>query len=279
MKKVFDYIKKHLIFSVFVIFVLIPVFIYFLSTVPFLPSGGNDWAGFWGGYVGAIIGGICTVIGVYWTIEYSQESYKEDVRNRTLPYISLFALQQDISINLLEFTSGRLQSTGHSLQTDEPRTYREYRLEKGFIIIQNEQIEYKRKLTERQEELVKNGGLEEINRDGIKSLYDRKILSIPIELENVGNGVALHFRVGLYKSKEEEPKFILPVDLKVGEKMYIHIFSENYNNSIGEYTLGVYYEDILNNSYSQLFKFLIGKDETTGKLFSSLDLSGKQLKV
>ncbi|MDW2797397.1 hypothetical protein RZO55_07385 [Clostridium boliviensis] len=61
-----------------------------------MPSGGNDWSGFWGGYIGAIIGGVCTVIGVYWIIEYSQENNKEDVRKRVLPYMALTVLHKEI---------------------------------------------------------------------------------------------------------------------------------------------------------------------------------------
>lgn len=276
MKKVFDYIKKHPVFLIIVVLVLIPVIIYFLSVIPLLPSGGNDWSGFWGGYIGAIIGGICTVIGVHWTIEYSQENYQEDVRNRTLPYISLSALQQDILMDLLHFSSEQLNGGNATEQINESSTYREYRLNKVFIIIEKDKINYKKDLTDRQEELVKCGGLEEEHRDGITCLVDRKIISAPIELENVGNGVALQFRVGLNKIDDKDPKFILPLDLKIGEKMCLHIFSEYSNDIIGDYLLEVYYKDILNNSYCQKFKFKIEKDGSQNRAFSSLELCSKQ---
>lgn len=278
MKKIFDYIKKHLVFSIIVVSVLIPVLIYFLTVIPILPSGNNDWAGFWGGYIGAIIGGICTVIGVYWTIEYSQENYKEDVRNRTLPYISLYALQQDIITDLLMFSSRQLYDTENVNSDNELNMYREYRLEKVFIVIENKEIKYKKELTERQEKLIQNGGLEEVHKHGVSSLIDRRIVSVPIELENVGNGVALQFRVGLYKIEEEKPGFVFPFDFKVGEKLCLHIFAENNYDSIGEYMLEVNYMDILNNSYCQKFEFNIKKNEVENKVFSTLDLSGKQIR-
>ena len=41
------------------------------------------------GYYGAVIGAAIAVYGVFLTIRYSQKNYKEDVRNRTLPYITL----------------------------------------------------------------------------------------------------------------------------------------------------------------------------------------------
>ena len=278
MKKIFDYIKKHLVFSIIVVSVLIPVLIYFLSVIPLLPSGDNDWAGFWGGYIGAIIGGICTVIGVYWTIEYSQDNYKEDVRNRSLPYISLYALQQDKLTSLLQFTSMGLNDTENIIPASESNKYREYRLEKVFMVIENKEIDYKKKLNERQEKLIENGGLEEVYKDGVTSLCYKKIVSVPIELENVGNGVALQFRVGLYKIEDEKPKFLLPFDLRVGKKMYLHIFSENCIDSFGEYMLEVHYEDILNNVYYQKFEFKIEKGEAGNRFFTSLSLSGKQIR-
>ena len=278
MKEKIEFLKKHpfLVFSV--IFIFIPLIIYLLSVVQWMPSGDNDWAGFWGGYIGAIIGGICTVIGVYWTIDYSQENYKEDVRNRTLPYISLYALQQDRLTDLLISTSRCIKDTEDLNPINESNKYREYRLEKIFMVIENKEISYKKELTERQEKLIENGGMEEVYKEGITSLYSRKIVSVPIELENVGNGIALQFNVGLNRLEDKEPKFLFPFDLKVGEKMCIHIFSEYTSNIIGDYVLEVHYEDLLNNSYHQKFEFKVEKDESRNRIFTSLELCGKQVR-
>lgn len=279
MKEKIEFLKKHpfLVFSV--IFIFIPLIIYLLSVVQWMPSGDNDWAGFWGGYVGAIIGGICTVIGVYWTIEYSQENYKEDVRNRSLPYISLCALQQEKPSDLQQLISMMGYTDTKNDKSDiDLKKYREYRLEKCYIVIENNEIDYIKELTERQEKMVANDGWEGIGTDGSTKAYKKNMVSVPIELENVGNGVALHFIVGLYKAKDNKPKFILPLDLKVGDKMYLHIFSEDYTTCFGEYILEVHYQDILNNKYCQRFEYKLEKGESQNSASSSLSLSGEQIR-
>lgn len=65
---------KWLALIIFMIFIVIPVIIYLLSTVPMFPVGGNnDWAGFWGGYIGALVGGIITLYVMQGTIESEKE--------------------------------------------------------------------------------------------------------------------------------------------------------------------------------------------------------------
>lgn len=44
-------------------------------------------------YYGTIVASAIAVYGVFLTIRYSQENYKEDVRNRTLPFITIDMLK------------------------------------------------------------------------------------------------------------------------------------------------------------------------------------------
>ena len=57
-----------------------------------------------------------------------------------------------------------------------------------------------------------------------KAYIKKDMLSIPLDVENVGNGTAVNFRVGLNK-KTTESLYMLPQALKQGRSMYIHIFS------------------------------------------------------
>ena len=76
---------------------------------------------------------------------------------------------------------------------------------------------------------------------------------MPFELENVGNGVANDFRIGLNPQtvKEEEWKYTPSIPLKVGQTLYIHIYCEDGDKSEGGYILDMEYEDIYGNRYSQ----------------------------
>ena len=65
--------KKEIIQVLALILIPVPVFVYLLSVIPFLPSGGNDWAGFWGAYLGAIIGACVTVWGIKKTVNENRK--------------------------------------------------------------------------------------------------------------------------------------------------------------------------------------------------------------
>lgn len=73
-KAILTWIKKYKKTAVLcgglVILIVVPLVVYGLSEVSFLPvTGGNDWAGFWGGYIGAIIGGLITLFVMKYTIQ------------------------------------------------------------------------------------------------------------------------------------------------------------------------------------------------------------------
>lgn len=283
MIKILRWIKEHLGISILLTIVIIPIVIYFLSVLPLLPSGkNNDWAGFWGGYLGAIIGGICTVVGVYWTIQYTRENYEKDIRNRTLPYMALTALERAGRRNLLNLWREQDHESDVGNQIEDEEGYKEYRRDKIFIVINDGTIQYQKKLSKEQENLVKNSGIIKINNGNTKSIVDRGIISVPFELENVGNGAALLFRVGLNKKGEKDAKYLVPSNLKIGERIYVHIFSENNIKSdanLGDYLFEIYYEDIFHNEYRQKYDFGIRREEGKTNAIAVLDLGGRQEQI
>ena len=52
---------------------------------------------------------------------------------------------------------------------------------------------------------------------------------MPMKLENVGNGAAIDFMVGLHHENSERgsSKYILPHHLKVGDSFYIQVFIDD----------------------------------------------------
>ena len=90
---------------------------------------------------------------------------------------------------------------------------------------------------------------------------------MPLEVENVGNGAATVFSIGLNSLKiaPEKWKFSLARNLKVGEKYQIGIFCDDCDEkSCGEYRLCVSYYDILGNGYEQNFKFSVSENKWRG---------------
>lgn len=86
------------------------------------------------------------------------------------------------------------------------------------------------------------------------------LVSVPLEVENVGNGTAINLRIGLNKATNIKPVYITTINLKQNMTIYIHIFSENpTDNDLAEYNLEFYYNDIYKRKYAQKYIFSIKK--------------------
>lgn len=75
-----------------IIFIVIPLLVYILSTVPLFPVGGNnDWSGFWGGYIGSIIGGIITLYVMFESMKKEKENQQERTKENEKKEIAICA--------------------------------------------------------------------------------------------------------------------------------------------------------------------------------------------
>jgi hypothetical protein len=83
-----DFIRKHKRLSIFLfiaLLIIIPVIVWLLYPFGMISSGFT--AGDIITYIGAIIAGLSTIIGVYLSVQTSQEGYKKDQKGRVLPYV------------------------------------------------------------------------------------------------------------------------------------------------------------------------------------------------
>ncbi len=175
-----------------------------------------------------ILGAFLAAYGVYLTIKYTQVNYKEDIRQRVLPFISLNTLRSKSYFNVF----------AHPLEirdNDELKPvegfYREYKRNEIYFVIEGGEVFVKTNLTKEQRDLLKQGGCRWISDSPNQfSFVDMDLVSIPLELYNVGNGAAINLRIGLNPIATEH-KYITPLMLKVGDMLYIHIYSENQNEN------------------------------------------------
>jgi hypothetical protein len=227
-------------------------------------------------FYGTILGSILAVYGVFKTIQYTQDNYRKDFVNRVLPYMALTNLEKESKFNW--FTS----TCEPPDEQDSISEYREYKLNKIFFIISDGKISVMNKLDKRQITLVHNrGSLDIPDSNGRVYMVDYNLISIPLIIENVGNGAAIAFRVGLNRKDTDERnrKYIVPQNLKRGEKFYVHLYSENPQNtqlSCGDYILEIHYEDIYGNKYKQCYGFYIRYNTAMQYLEASLECVGKQ---
>ncbi|MCC8195663.1 MAG: hypothetical protein LIO49_02445 [Ruminococcus sp.] len=111
-------------------------------------------------------------------------------------------------------------------------------------------------------------------------LYPVDYSSLPLEIENVGNGTAVNLRIGFnYADNKESHEFLIPTMLKQNQTIYINIFSTEKPEIIcGEYVLEFSYEDIYKNKYGQQFPVKFEKAED-GQGSPSIILDGKQKRI
>lgn len=127
-KTIWAWIKMHkketVLWSV-VILIVVPLAVYGLSEISFLPvTGGNDWAGFWGGYIGAIIGGLITLFVMQYTIK------SENVKSKRQEKIQYFNDVIKISAEFFEVVGNLAMKMTRYMATPTNEKYEQV-LEEG----------------------------------------------------------------------------------------------------------------------------------------------------
>ena len=208
------------------------------------------------GFYGSVLGGICTVLGVALTILYTQNQFSEEIRNRSLPFILVTLLETKFKFNVLP----ELQSESTKNETEDLEIeigYKDYKLDSICIVLEGGKVEYKKRIPEPYKKLISNYGRKEVEKDGIINYIQCPFIYVPMELENVGNGSAINFRIG-FNSISKKCLYTNPRNLKLGDIINIYLVSENSKEksgekNIGEYFFDIVYEDIYGNRYLQRY--------------------------
>ena len=225
-------------------------------------------------YYGTIVAAVIAIYGIFVTIQYSQKSYKDDVRDRSMPFIVIDMLKTSSYRNLMK--------PNNAEATTEPiEGYREYKLTDYYCILDKGKIEYKTGLTKSQQDLLNNGGMRWVTCENGASMQVVDEICIPFEIENVGNATAIRMRYGInHKEASEVDRRYLPsISLKPGIPIMFHVFSEDCSKNsltLGQYILSFYYEDIYSNRYEQYFDINIECNDEKNCPTCSVDMSHVQ---
>lgn len=226
-------------------------------------------------YYGTIVAAVSGIVGVYLTVRISNKNYRDDARNRVLPFIAVNVLDVKQPDSFLEgFEEKSYADMGNDpiildslLGKNRNHLY--------FVIDGNSKIRATDSLPDDEADKVKNARVTwRRGQDG--TLYQRNSahISMPFMLENVGNGVAKNLRMGLSYGGNK-PFFKTEILLKQNEQFFVHVFSEkNFENIKGEYAFSVYYEDISGNCYEQTFPIRIY--EENGHKYKNMKTNGIQ---
>lgn len=226
-------------------------------------------------YYGTVIAAIVGVLGVYLTVCVSNKNYRDDARNRILPYIAINVMnirQPDL------FLQG-LGEEDYAMMGNDPII--EQSLEGKawnhlyFVIDGKGKIRVAEQLSDDESERLKETAVTWIRaKDGKMYIRDADVVSMPFVMDNIGNGAAKNLRMS-FSYLNSKQFFKTEIILKPNERFYVHIFSEKEFKTIeGDYVFSVYYEDISGNEYEQLFPVEIV--EENGNRYKRIMTNGKQ---
>lgn len=233
--------------------------------------GADDMLAYYGTVIAAIVG----VLGVYLTVCVSNKNYRDDARNRILPYIA-------INVMNIRQPDPFLQGLGeedYAMMGNDPII--EQSLEGKawnhlyFVIDGKGKIRVAEQLSDDESERLKKTAVTWIRaKDGKMYIRDADVVSMPFVMDNIGNGAAKNLRMS-FSYLNSKQFFKTETILKPNEKFYVHIFSEKEFKTIeGDYVFSVYYEDISGNEYAQLFPVEIV--EENGNRYKRIMTNGKQ---
>lgn len=269
--------KLLLAFAIFIVAIPLGINSLFKLTSPL-----NIFIAEWGAgdalaFYGVMLASATTIIGVYISIEYAQRNYRIDEANRVKPYLALTHYKSHSKANLFSNLAPGQTEKSIGEQDQGTSEYEEYRLERVYIIIGQATIEFRDRLSDAQQQRLKSGGFEWCNQGGgCHTLQARTFVSMPFEVENVGNGAATNTMVAFYK-KGEKRKGVSLYTIKQGASFYFHIFCDDANIVKGnDYIIELLYGDIIGNYYSQKYPVVFGEDAETKQFCTTVDLSGKQ---
>ena len=276
MDEIKSFFKEHKIaiifFFVFAV-VIVPVGIHFL----FKWNSGVSWiqaewtAGEALTFYGALLAAGIGAFGVFVSIQYAQKSYKEDAKNRVLPYFAVTKLQGQTTFNVFREMAREFQESqiahqnkdGEQERRIDPPMYEETELKKACFIIDEEKIVNRSDLTVEQRDLLINAGLKREDNGGVQCLVRYPFITAPMYIENIGNGPAVCVRIGFFKA-DSTPLYMRPIQIKQGGTFYIHIFSTvEREKLLGNYVLSIEYQNIFKNHYMQNYSFQITEDSVS----------------
>lgn len=225
-------------------------------------------------FYGALLASVATIIGVYLSIIYAQKNYREDERNRIKPYLALTHLRSKSNANFFNTTHTKPDQESVPKTLFNPLKYEEFKIKKVFVDIAPTGILFKTSLTDEQQKILEQAGFVWDSAKNNYALVSKHYISLPFEIENIGNGAAIDFIIAFYK-KGGHRRGIRIYTVKQNSSIYLHIFSEcKVEDTYGDYILELQYRDIIGTTYSQ--KYPICFELNCGSLETRVDFAGNQ---
>lgn len=237
-------------------------------------------------YYGVIVGAIVAGAGVAFSVLYSQKNYKyiqeqyrDDLRNRVLPYFAITMQREKYDRTYFTSFPDEIEKSRETNDVDADTGYRKYALNQIYFVLSSSGIQPRVALSERDQNLLEHAGdLWEKTAKGVYTLTSKQIISMPLLFQDVGLGIAVETRIGFNKVGDD-CKYIAPVVISKETPFPVHIYCGAVCDAVyGEYNLDIVYKDILGNRYRQRYPITLEKTKD-GKIAEKLNFVGKQERI
>ena len=232
---------------VVVLIVAVPLIIHIL----FSNKSPNDfWSAKWEAgdmlqYAGFIISAVVAIIGIGFTIMYTQKQYHDDVLNGVLPYFSIEVLKQDVKdID---------ESDNHYISL-------------VYVIVHTDKIEIKTKMDNDLREILRKTKPYNVNNGTGIAVMASQNLKILFDVFNLGKGPAISFTVSAKASQQIDVEgSSIPINILQKERFPVCMVIEDYKNNPNiDFNIMYEFYDIYGTQYNQLQ--IVSKD---GELYTT----------
>jgi len=213
-------------------------------------------------FYGVLLGSVIGVVGVFLSIRYAQSNYREDVRNRVLPFFAIELIAYKTKkTNIFQSPD----NTSSLEKSDDVNTscYIESNKREFCFTIKEDGVSWRHEFTPDQWEIIEHRG--RISREetpGITFNSIAKHVYIPIKCINVGMGAAVNLRIGLNRVGEHDCITKI-ITLVPPQDVVVRIFCEDFSAScLQGHELTFMYNDIHGTTYKQTIPIQILKDDT-----------------
>ena len=232
-------------------------------------------------YYGVIVGAIVAGAGVAFSVLYSQKNYKyiqeqyrDDLRNRVLPYFAITMQWEKYDHSYFTLFPDEIEKNTKSKHTKHNEYYK-YIIDQIYFVLLPSEIQARVELDEQDKDLLEHAGESWKKEKNGYALTGREIISVPLLLQNVGLGIAVETRIG-FNRVGDDCKYIAPVVISKETPFPVHIYCGAVCDAVyGEYNLDIVYKDILGNRYRQRYPITLEKTNE-GKIVEKLNFVGKQ---
>ena len=213
-------------------------------------------------YYGGILASLITIYGVFYSIQISQKNNRDDTRRKVLPFLTVTQKIVHNENNIFTDFAFLVENEDKTNETQEDPIYVEYNLSQIYFVIKDGKVINYTKLPKEYDDMIKHHGIKKCHNNQ-RDFQQVPFISIPLEVENVGNGPAIHLRIGLSRVGEIE-KALVKLKLKCAQTFYIHIISLDCESEQEEkYLLFFIYNNIFGQVYRQDYLFRWEKGECT----------------